>query len=270
MPADLPRRAALLALPALLSGCSWFTDFRSQPKIEPWESFTVDSAKPVFRGNPQGSVPITGSTVTSWQVSYTPTPAAVDSMSGLANPVAADDSSIALGQRYYQVNCAVCHGDDGQGTKNLAVARYGLGINIVGATTQGRTDGYLYGMIRNGRGLMPSYNRIEDRDRWHVVNYVRGLQGRLGRQVPQGPTGYPGQTGTALPGYTQMAPTLPVPHNVTIRTTGSLDVRGPAGDNAAPVPAAGAPAGAATGGTVPNQPNAPTTPRPAAPNGGSQ
>lgn len=264
MPADFPRRAALLALPALLSGCSWFTDFRAQPKIEPWESFTADSAKPVFRGNPQGSVPITGAAVTAWQVSYTPTPAAVDSMSGLANPVAPSDSSLALGHRYYQINCAVCHGDDGQGTKNMAVARYGLGINIVGATTQARTDGYIFGMIRNGRGLMPSYNRIEEQDRWHVVNYVRGLQGRLGRQVATGPVGYPGQTGTALPGATQSAPTLPVPHNVTIRTTGSLDLRGSAGDAAAP---AAAPAGAAAGGTVPN---APTAQRPAAPNGGSQ
>ena len=31
-------------------------------------------------------------------------------------------------------------------------------------------------MIRNGRGTMPTYNRIEEMERWDVVNYVRGLQ----------------------------------------------------------------------------------------------
>ncbi len=44
-----------------------------------------------------------------------------------------------------------------------------------------RTDGYIWGMIRNGRGLMPTYNRIEELDRWDVVNYVRGLQGSCRR-----------------------------------------------------------------------------------------
>ena len=44
---------------------------------------------------------------------------------------------------------------------------------------KGRTDGYIFGMIRNGRGLMPPYNRIEEMDRWDVVNYVRALQGKL-------------------------------------------------------------------------------------------
>ncbi len=40
-----------------------------------------------------------------------------------------------------------------------------------------RTDGYRYGMIRVGRGLMPSYgHQITHFDRWHVVNYVRSLQ----------------------------------------------------------------------------------------------
>ena len=40
-------------------------------------------------------------------------------------------------------------------------------------------------MIRNGRGLMPPYNRIEEMDRWDVVNYVRGLQGRYPVAVAQ-------------------------------------------------------------------------------------
>ena len=43
-------------------------------------------------------------------------------------------------------------------------------------TAMSRSDGYIYNLIRNGGGRMPSYRRIPDEDRWHLVNYVRYLQ----------------------------------------------------------------------------------------------
>jgi mono/diheme cytochrome c family protein len=110
------RRALRAALGAVIlvvmPACEWFTDFKDQPKIEPWES-PIDSVAP--RGQPQGSVPTTGMMVPEWQVSYRPLPQVVDSMSGLANPVPADERSLRNGRKYYAINCAVCHGDTGKG-----------------------------------------------------------------------------------------------------------------------------------------------------------
>jgi len=77
--------------------------------------------------------------------------------------------------------------------------------------TKGRTDGYIFGMIRNGRGLMPPYNRIEEMDRWDVVNYVRALQGIGGKTVATGPLAPPGVTGDKVPGATRMGPNVPAP-----------------------------------------------------------
>lgn len=205
------RTTAYLMLP-LLGACDWFTDFKSQPKIEPWEAPAMvgDTSRVFARGNPQNSVPTNGTAVAGFQVSYNPMPATVDSMSSLQNPTAPTDSSLATGQRYYQINCTVCHGDRGMG--DGPVTRYGMpGINIVTDMTKGRSDGYLWGMIRNGRGLMPSYNRIEERERWDVVNYIRALQGRLATPAKAGSLGYPGQTGSVLPGATATAPTRPAP-----------------------------------------------------------
>jgi mono/diheme cytochrome c family protein len=211
MTASLPRRVrglASAALLAVLPACSWFTDFKDQPKIEPWESPTPTVAP---RGNPQGSVPTVGMLVPEWRVSYKPTIPAVDSMSTLANPVAADDRSLRNGRKYYSINCAPCHGDTGAG--DGPAVKYGMvPINLLTPVTQARTDGYIFGMIRNGRGVMPTYDRIEEMDRWDVVNYVRGLQGRLGRPVATGPLGVPGETGDKLPGYTRLGPTTGVPH----------------------------------------------------------
>ena len=46
---------------------------------------------------------------------------------------------------------------------------------------------------------MPPYNRIEEKDRWDVVNYIRGLQGKLPAAVPTGPLAVPGFTGPTVP-----------------------------------------------------------------------
>jgi hypothetical protein len=43
-------------------------------------------------------------------------------------------------------------------------------------TAMGRSDGYIYNLIRGGGQRMPSYARIAPEDRWHLVNYVRYLQ----------------------------------------------------------------------------------------------
>jgi len=203
---------AALVFGLTTASCSWFTDFKNQPKIEPWES-SADSVPP--RGNPQNSVPIDGSLVPGFLVSRQALPGTIDSMATLANSVAADARSLENGRKLYQINCAVCHGASGQG--NGSAVRYGMaGISLVNDRVRGLSDGYIWGMIRNGRGLMPSYNRIEDRERWDVVNYVRGLQGRFPVDTSMA---LPGVTGTALPGASVDGPTRPPPYFNAVRRT---------------------------------------------------
>ena len=209
------RRLALL-LPLVLTACEWFTDFKRQPSLWTWEA-VKDSTTP-SRGNPQMSVPTNGTAIAGYRVSYGALPATIDSMAGLANPVQATDTSIANGRKYYQINCAVCHGDRGMG--DGPATRFGMpGISIVTDMTKSRTDGYVFGMIRNGRGLMPPYNRIEEPDRWDVVNYVRGLQGAGGRSVAVGPLAAPGVTGDKVPGPSEVGPTKPAPFYDPRRST---------------------------------------------------
>ena len=187
---------------------------RQQPSVGTWQKFSTDSLageQTPFRGNPQGSVPVTGVTVAEWEVSYTPSFAAVDSLSRVPNPVDVDSRSLANGQRSYSVNCAVCHGDagDGDGAMRQLSPMYGFAPPINAAATLARSDGYLWGMMRNGRGLMASFNRIPERERWDVVNYIRGLQGRY--PVRTGPVTFPGSA-TAFSGQSVVAPTMPSLH----------------------------------------------------------
>ncbi|MEO5815441.1 MAG: cytochrome c [Gemmatimonadaceae bacterium] len=206
MSANLGRYFSL-ALVTSVSACSWFTDFREQPKPGPWQSPSDTIA---MRGNPQNSVSVYGTLAPSYQYSHTASIATLDSMASIQNPTAADARSLHNGRMYYQINCAVCHGEAGKGDGPILAAKAIFPPPLIGASAEGKTDGYLWAIIRNGRGAMPSYDRIEEMDRWDVVNYVRGLQGKY--QVATGPVGLPGETGDKLPGYSQMGPTRPSPY----------------------------------------------------------
>ncbi len=210
------RRYLLLGSLVGLGGCDWFIDFKRQPSVWTWEPFG-DSL--TVRGAPQGSVPVGGTAMAGFQVSYTPGIAQIESLAVVANPVPVSDSSLANGRKYYQINCAVCHGD--RATGDGAATRFGMvPLNLTLDIAKNRTDGYIWGMMRNGRGLMPTYNRIEERARWDVVNYLRALQGRVsGIAFETGPVAPPGVTGAALPSATPLAPQTwirPVMPNVKI------------------------------------------------------
>ena len=205
--------SALAALPILFGACSWFTDFKRQPSIQPWGEFSADSAElKGFRGQPAGSVSTNGTFAAGFAVSNDPLNlAALDSMATIQNPVLPDERSLAAGRKYFAINCAVCHGDagDGNGALKQLNPAYGFSPSLLTDLTKGRSDGFLWGKMRNGGPLMPSANRIEEMDRWDVVNYVRGLQGKLAAPVPTGPVGRPGETGDRLPGFTRLGPTVP-------------------------------------------------------------
>ena len=182
------------------------TDFKRQPKLDPWETAADTIA---MRGNPQGSVPIYGSDAPGFAFGRAQMVATVDSMSRLTNPVAADERSLRNGGQQFQINCAVCHGPAGMG--DGPVTKFGYPPMPIGAGSNAATrlsDGYIFGIIRNGRGLMPPYNRIEERERWDLINYLRAVQSG---SAPTVVVGRPGETGPLVPGATVTAPTRPAP-----------------------------------------------------------
>lgn len=204
------RLAAAIALPFAFGACTWFTDFKNQPRIEPWEPMSQNDADSLIppRGNPQFSVPVQGTAAAGYQISYAPLPGVIDSFAPIPNPHPVTEASLANGKLNYQINCAVCHGMSGMG--NGLATKYGMaGIGLANERVKGFTDGYIYGMIRNGRGSMPSYNRIEEADRWDVINYVRALQGTTALKADTLLAGYPGQNGTTVPGPSLTAPNVP-------------------------------------------------------------
>ena len=101
----------------------------------------------------------------------------------LQNPVPADQASLERGEVLFNRICAVCHGPAGVGAQASIIDTYPLltAYNLSGPVVAAYSDGYIYGMMRVGRGLMPPYgHQISHFDRWNIVNYIRVLQRQAG------------------------------------------------------------------------------------------
>jgi mono/diheme cytochrome c family protein len=101
------------------------------------------------------------------------------------NPLSADDpAALALGQVMYERHCSVCHGTRGAADGPLVGPRKfveGFVPRLDSGTALGRSDGYIYAVVRAGRGRMPAYGaRMSHVERWSVVTYVNSLQGAAG------------------------------------------------------------------------------------------
>jgi mono/diheme cytochrome c family protein len=122
----------------------------------------------------------------------------------VVNPLAGQPAT-AVGDTLYHTYCSVCHGPVGAGDGLVGVK---LGApSLLTDRAKGYTDGYIYSIIRYGRGVMPLYgDKVRGENRWQIVNFVRQLQdpGRLllreepnnGRHSRTGNPRDPGSLGT--------------------------------------------------------------------------
>lgn len=102
---------------------------------------------------------------------------------GLQNPLAGkmDEETLLVGQKYYETNCAVCHGYKGEGgeaAKSVVSSKMALKPPaMLSDKVKGWTDGHLYHVITKGQGVMGPYaSHIPQAYRWQVVNYIRFLE----------------------------------------------------------------------------------------------
>ena len=96
------------------------------------------------------------------------------------NPLRFTDVSVARGKQVFASQCAMCHGETGNGKGDLAMD---MGVKPPDFTNletlKKRTDGELYTIIGEGNTTMPGQSkRMSEYYRWCLVNYLRSLSGR--------------------------------------------------------------------------------------------
>ena len=93
------------------------------------------------------------------------------------NPVKSSPESLARAKKWWTLDCAMCHGTDGNGKGETAVEmKLKLADFTDPATLKDRTDGEIFYIIKNGHNDMPPEGqRIKTEENWDLVNYVRSL-----------------------------------------------------------------------------------------------
>lgn len=96
------------------------------------------------------------------------------------NPLRFSEISVERGKKLYATQCAMCHGDKGDGKGDLAEE---MKIHPPDFTNpevlDKRTDGELFAIIHAGSPVMPGQGkRMNDQHTWEMVNYLRALSGK--------------------------------------------------------------------------------------------
>ena len=95
----------------------------------------------------------------------------------MVNPVKPTAEGKARATKMYGYDCAMCHGANGNGQGELAVQlKMSLKDWTNPADLQGRTDGELFYIIKNGQGQMSGEgDRAKPEDLWNMVVMVRSF-----------------------------------------------------------------------------------------------
>jgi mono/diheme cytochrome c family protein len=148
----------------------WFANMSSDISVKPYH------AAP--RNPVAGTVPIDGIDPILSLMDLLPTPANLTALGQrFPNPIPSTAASIERGQDRYNIYCTPCHGDGGAGDGPISEL-VPIFPSLVAERPVSYPDGYLYAILLKGRGIMPEYgSKIHGDDRWHIVNYLRVLQG---------------------------------------------------------------------------------------------
>jgi mono/diheme cytochrome c family protein len=132
------------------------------------------------------------------------------------SPIAVDEKVLARGEERYRIYCQPCHDPRGDG-KGILFQRGNVPTpSLHSDKVRTAPDGFVYGVITNGSGLMPAYKwPIPPEDRWAIVAHLRALQQQRiaegGAPVAAAPAPAPADAGTATasPAPAEPSPAAP-------------------------------------------------------------
>lgn len=151
------------------------------------QSYDTYGEYDIFPNQQQAMKPVEGTVHRGWKpYDYE------DSQEGLAaarenlkNPLPVTEANLAKGKSMFTINCAVCHGDKGDGQGILPEREKFLGIPSLDDQGRVLTEGSIYHVIMYGMNAMGSYaSQTSEEERWQIVMYVENLKASLEGRDP--------------------------------------------------------------------------------------
>lgn len=165
-------KARLAALALLgLAACPRLDPMQRQQKYKAYQASEFYDDGLAMRAPPPGTVPYRSAADLGLSTGL-----AADGRPLAVSPLAPTAATLARGREKFGIYCAVCHGVLGDGSSQVAL---NMSLRRPPSLHAYREvpDGYIFRVISQGFGLMPSYAyALTPEDRWAVVGYVRALQ----------------------------------------------------------------------------------------------
>ena len=143
-------------------------------------SYETYSEHDVFKGGVEAQLPAKGSIkrgFVPYEIPNTPEGYAL-AKSSLKSPLDSLSLNPEKGKELYNIYCAICHGEKGDGKGNLVVKEKFLGVPNY--KDREITEGSIFHVVTYGLNSMGSHaNQLSQQERGQVANYVLKLKSGL-------------------------------------------------------------------------------------------
>jgi mono/diheme cytochrome c family protein len=170
----------ILASALLLASCS---RDRSKPNVQympdmyetiPYEPYGVNAVMPdgmAAQTPPEGTIARGKMPFTISLADY------VYAKDSLFSPLKKSKANLDNGKKMFNIYCAICHGEAGDGQGNLVKREKFFGVPHF--KDRDITEGSIYHVIYHGRNAMGSHaSQLTEKERWQVVQYVQKLKSK--------------------------------------------------------------------------------------------
>ena len=95
-------------------------------------------------------------------------------------PLAVNDENLAKGKELFNIYCAICHGNKGDGQGTLVKREKFLGIPSLADKGRNITEGDIYHVMMYGLNSMGSYaSQTNEKERWQITMHALDLKSKL-------------------------------------------------------------------------------------------
>lgn len=151
--------------------------FPNMYEAVPYETY---SEHDVFKDGKEGQLPVSGTIKRGFVPFEIPntTEGYALAKETLKSPLDSTSLDAEKGKELYNIYCAICHGEKGDGKGNLVKREKFLGVPNY--KDREITEGSIYFVITYGLNSMGSHaNQLSQEERWQVTDYVLKLKSEL-------------------------------------------------------------------------------------------